>query len=196
MNQPNDPWSNNKSSNKLPQNSHHPSAQNTDVSGMGRNMTIIATVIGIALATWFFAGVEERQINPNIEPESYSSSGSIMVELQRNRYGHYVTSGLLNDEPVVFLLDTGATDVAIPGELEKKLDLQRGRSHKTHTANGTGIAYATKIEYLQIGEIRLDNVRASIVPGMKGEQILLGMAALKQLEFRQKGNQLTLLQER
>jgi len=166
------------------------------LSAMGRRMTIIASVIGISLATWFFAGVEERQVNPNTSPTSNNSNQSIAVTLERNRYGHYITNGFLNNEEVVFMLDTGASDAAIPGALEKKLNLQRGRRFNAHTANGTTSAYATEIDYIQIGDIRLNHVRASIVPNMQGEQILLGMDALKQLEFRQKGRQLTLIQER
>jgi len=49
---------------------------------------------------------------------------------------------------------------------------------------------------LQIGDIVLDNVKASIIPTMQGEEILLGMSALKQVEFRQKGDFLTLIQQK
>ncbi|MBV1908969.1 MAG: retroviral-like aspartic protease family protein, partial [Kangiellaceae bacterium] len=52
-----------------------------------------------------------------------------------------------------------------------------------------------KVDSIQIGDIRLNQVNAVIVPNMEGEEILLGMAALKQLEFRQKGRRLTLIQE-
>lgn len=201
MNQPHDPWSNDQSSNNQSQN-NQPEPPNSgkpnpdELTGMGRNMTIIASVIGLAFATWIFSGVEERHENPNRSPDSFSANNQIVVKLERNRYGHYVTSGYLNDESVVYMLDTGATVVAIPGSLENRLNLRRGRQIQTQTANGTGTAYVTEIDYIQIGEIRLNNVRASILPGMEGEQILLGMDALKQLEFRQKGRELTLIQER
>ncbi len=196
MNQPDDPWSSNQSKNNQPEPPHSGKQNSDELTGMGRNMTIIASVIGLALATWIFSGVEERHENPNRTPDSYSANNQTVVKLERNRYGHYVTSGYLNDKPVVYMLDTGATVVAIPGSLENRLNLRRGREYQTHTANGTGTAYATEIDYIQIGDIRLNNVRASILPGMEGEQILLGMDALKQLEFRQKGRELTLIQER
>ncbi len=195
MNQPHDPWAKKPPENQSP-NSQPPNPQQPDeLSGIGKNMMIIAMVIGLALATWLFSGVEERQYNPNQEPQSYRANQQTVVKLQRNRFGHYVTSGYLNDLPVIYMLDTGATVVAIPGELENQLNLIRGRSYQTHTANGTATAYATEIDSIQIGDIILYDVRASIVPGMEGEQILLGMDALKQLEFRQKGRDLTLIQE-
>lgn len=163
--------------------------------GMGKAMTMIAWIIAIALLTYFFAGVEERQVNPNQSPSSERQDNVIKVELKRNRYGHYITNGEVDDKAVVFLLDTGATNVAIPGALENYLNLQRGPQHLVNTANGTAVAYETKIDSIRIGEITLFNVKASINPSMEGEEILLGMSALKQIEFRQKGNHLTLIQD-
>ncbi len=169
-----------------------PQEPNTD--SIGKYMMIIAWVIAIGLATWFFSNIEEKRFNPNQSPNSQRSQSRISVELERNKYGHYVTTGIVDNKEVVFFLDTGATNVAIPGALENYLNLKRGRSLYVQTANGTTIAYETKIEYLQIGDIVLRQVRASISPSMEGEEILLGMSALKQLEFRQKGNHLTLIQ--
>lgn len=165
-----------------------------NVGGLGKTMTVITWVIAIGFATWFFAGLEEKQYNPNNSPASSSSQTSISVELIRNKYGHYVTNGKLDGKDVVFMLDTGATDIAIPGELEKRLNLTRGLAFQVHTANGMAIAYSTEIGYIQIGEIILRNVRASISPSMEGEEILLGMSALKRVEFRQKDDRLTLIQ--
>ncbi len=166
-----------------------------NIESMGKGMTMIAWIITIVLLTYFFAGVEERQVNPNQSPSSERLENIIKVELKRNRYGHYVTNGEVDHKAVVFLLDTGATNVAIPGAIEGYLNLKRGQKYFVNTANGTAVAYDTKIDSIRIGEIILYNVRASINPSMEGEEILLGMSALKQVEFRQKGNQLTLIQD-
>ena len=170
--------------------------ESPNTEATGKTMMVIAFVIALALLTLLFGDLEEKQHNPNQSPSSFRQNNQVIVELTRNRYGHYVTTGTIDDKEVVFMLDTGATNVAIPGALEGYLNLERGQSFQVHTANGTAIAYATHIDYLQIGDIVLDNVRASISPSMEGEEILLGMSALKQLEMRQKGNQLTLIQER
>lgn len=166
---------------------------NTDT--MGKTMMIVAWIIAIALATWFFGAAEKKQYNPNYSPDSSRGYDQIKVELLRNKYGHYVTTGIVDGKEVVFMLDTGATDVAIPGSLEQYLHLERGQQFYANTANGRAKVYATKIDYLQIGEIVLKDIQASIIPAMQGKEILLGMSALKQLEFRQKGNRLTLIQE-
>jgi len=63
-----------------------------------------------------------------------------------------------------------------------------------NTANGQVQVRATRINTLQLGPITLYNLEASINPGMDGNEILLGMSALKQIEFSQKGKFLTLRQ--
>ena len=60
------------------------------------------------------------------------------------------------------------------------------------TANGSLRVAQTYINELKLGDIRLTNVRANLNPGMQDNEILLGMSALKQLEFTQRGDWLIL----
>ncbi len=182
------------SSEKLPEGYRQMDDKSTSIDKMAKHMMTIAWIIGIAIATWMFASLEERQFNPNANPSTSKKNNLIVVELERNKWGHYVTSGIIDNKSVVFLVDTGATDVAIPAALEKVLNLKRGYEFQVVTANGLAKAYKTKINYLQIGQIVLTDVNASILPSMGGEEVLLGMTALKKLEFRQKGSQLILIQ--
>jgi len=174
-----------------------PSEENPQGNGtetIGKNMMVIAWIFAIVLLTLFFGIWEDKQLNPNQSPNSLRAEDAIEVTLKRNRYGHYLVSGSVNQQEALFILDTGATVVAVPGELQQKLGLISGNVHYSNTANGTAKAYATTIKQLTIGDIKLQNVRASIIPNMQGQEILLGMSVLKQLEFTQKGDQLTLRQ--
>lgn len=162
--------------------------------GIGRGMLIVFWLLVLGALAFFLGNWEERQYNPNQNISGTVSNAKRVVNLERNRYGHYVTTGQLNGSGVVFMLDTGATDVAIPSALAQKLGLKRGASFKVSTANGITHAYATTIRALSIGSITLYDVKAAIAPGMKGNEILLGMSALKQLDFSQSGNTLTLTQ--
>ena len=173
--------------------SHNPEHDQATTQ-FGKRMIYIAWIMGLVLLTMFFGAWEEKQYNPNADPTSARADSYIEVKLKRNRQGHYLTGGKVNRRNALFLLDTGATLVAVPGELEDVYGLSRGRQHYTHTANGTATAYSTIINELSIGEITLYDVPASIVPNMQGEQILLGMSVLKELEFTQRGNNLTLRQ--
>ena len=166
-----------------------------DSTRTGQGMLFIAAIIGMAMLTWFFAGVEKRTYNPNTDPVSLVHAQNIEVPLQRNRYGHYLVNGQINDSPVAFLLDTGATDVVVPEDTAKRLNLPYGRRGQAMTANGWVTIYRTRISELQIGEIRLYNVDASINPAMTDGAILLGMSALGKIEFTQSGNTLTLRQK-
>jgi aspartyl protease family protein len=162
---------------------------------VGQGMFAIALILGIAMMTMYFGGVEERRHNPNQSPESILNAESVEVLLKQNQQGHYVTTGTINDHPVEFLLDTGATDVVIPEALADQLQLKRGRRGRAMTANGPVTIFSTTISQLTIGDISLRNVNASINPGMRPPSILLGMSALKQVEFVQSGRSLTLKQK-
>jgi len=153
----------------------------------------LAWIFAIALLMFFFQDVLDEQYNPNSQPQvSLNSSGQAEVVLQQNRQGHYVSQGTINEVSVTFLLDTGATQVSIPAHIADKLQLQSFGSYPVQTANGSVTVYRTKIDQLSIGNIFLYNVTAHINPAMKSDEILLGMSALKKVEFSQTGTQLTL----
>ncbi len=167
----------------------------TEQKRLGTTMQVLAWVVLMALlAAWFNELLGQRH-NPNQVLETrYAENGIREVVLQRNRFGHYVTSGEINGEPVVFMLDTGATGVAIPEDIARRLKLERGRAYRTQTANGVAVSYATRLDRVSVGDIALDNVRAGIVPGLQTREILLGMSFLKHIEFTQRGDRLILRQ--
>lgn len=159
---------------------------------MGKWMLVIAWLAGLGLLTLFFDEQIADQLNPNRDPISYTNQSGTEVRLKRNRMGHYVSGGEINGVPVTFLLDTGATDVSIPFHLKDQLNLRAGRGQMVRTANGSLQVAQTSIAELSIGDIQLTDVRANLNPGMTDNEILLGMSALKQLEFTQRGDWLIL----
>ncbi len=85
---------------------------------IGRVMTFAAWIVALVLLTLFFENRLDKQRNPNQAVYSRINQAGIQeVLLKRNRFGHYVTTGMVNGHSVEFLLDTGASDVAIPAEL-------------------------------------------------------------------------------
>lgn len=154
------------------------------------NKTTIA-IIWVALlvaTTLIFNHVLDDINNPNQQlTVSINEHGEKEVVLERNRYGHYVATGKINGQSVVFLLDTGATLVAIPEHIARQLNLKKGRAFQTQTANGTSQSYTTMIESLALGDIVMTNVPASISSGMEFDEILLGMSFLKHLQLTQQG---------
>lgn len=160
----------------------------------GKFMVVGAWIAILGLLTLFFAQWLEHERNPNRQLDARVQGATREVVLQRNRYGHYLASGSINGEPVTMLLDTGATQISVPGELAEQLDLEPGPAYRVSTANGTITVRGTRIDTLALGPIELRDVRAHINPYMAGDEVLLGMSALGNLEFSQRGERLTLRQ--
>lgn len=160
---------------------------------IGKRFVLLAWLAALGLLVWLFAGIEKTQRNPNTEPTSLrDENGDTRVVLQRNRYGHYVTTGHINGMETTFLLDTGASDVSIPASLANRLGLQRGPEQLYNTANGLITGYLTRVDSIRIGSIELHDVQASINPNETGDEVLLGMSFLRRLDFTQRRDQLIL----
>ena len=155
------------------------------------NLSWVLVIIGLIIV---FNQAISQKINPNQNPNSQTQNGFTEVVLRRNSQHHYVVNGFINDQPVTFLVDTGATHVAIGANLAQKLGLVRGRQGIARTANGTTTTYATLLDSLNIGDIQFNDVSASITLGMQGNEVLLGMSALKHVELIHKNGELTMRQ--
>ncbi len=124
---------------------------------------------------------------------SVDSSGSAMVVLEQDRSGHYVAEGEINGRAVTFLVDTGATDVALPESTARALGLQFGPKVRVMTAAGPATAWMTRLDEVMVGGIRRRNVRASITDG-EFDGILLGMSFLKHYSLQQQDGKLVISQ--
>ena len=161
----------------------------------GRWMIWAAWFLLLAMLTLFFNDILEKQQNPNQNVAGLiTEEGVREVVLTRNRNGHYLSSGFINGHAVVFLLDTGASDVAIPLDVARRIGLEGSQPIRYQTANGTVTGFRTLLDRISLGNIELVNIRGGINPSMQDQYILLGMSFLKHLEFTQRGNQLILRQ--
>ena len=160
---------------------------------MNRFGTIVVWIAFLGGLTFAFGWLLDRQHNPNTTNITrITEDGGSEVVLERNRFGHYVADGMINDQPVQFFVDTGATLISIPADVANALGLERGAEGFAQTANGTVKVYGTRLDKVRLGDIELRNVRASINPGMSGPDILLGMSFLGHLELLQRGDTLRL----
>jgi aspartyl protease family protein len=119
--------------------------------------------------------------------QSHSDSGRAMVTLTRDRSGHFIAEGAINGNPILFLVDTGATDVAVSEKTARALGLKFGPRITIMTAAGPAPGWRTRLNQVSIGSISLDNVRATITPGL-GREALLGMSFLQYFNLRQEGD--------
>ena len=107
--------------------------------------------------------------------------------------GHFIASGSINGHATQFLVDTGATAVAIAQAEAERLGLRYrdGRRVMTQTANGTVPAHLLQLAALRIGEVEVRNVDAIVVPGQMSH-VLLGNSFLSRFQMRRDNEVMTL----
>src|SRR3979411_938220 len=105
----------------------------------GTAMLTVAWLLIIGGLYWYFSEREARETNPNTARALNMQQGDLT--LLRNRAGHYLADGEINGRSVTFLLDTGATWVALPLSLGRELQLKRGATVTLQTANGAAVGY-------------------------------------------------------
>ena len=163
---------------------------------LGMMFTIAAWVLAFVLMSLVFTGILDRMNNPNQSVNTVDTGKFREIVLTRNRSGHYLFDGEVNHHKVTFLVDTGATKTAIPGNLQRELGLEAGPATSVSTANGIATAYLTRIDQLGLGGIEMSNVDATIIDNMGGDEVLLGMNVLKHFELVQRGDKLIIRQYR
>ena len=120
------------------------------------------------------------------------------VRIQRDRSGMYFTIGSINGLPVNFLVDTGATQIAMNGTHARRLGIDYrvvGEPAVVTTASGVERAWAVRLDAVRVGEIELRNISAMVLEGVQPETILLGMSFLGKLQISNEGQLMTLRQK-
>lgn len=108
--------------------------------------------------------------------------------------GMYMTTGSVNGYSVDFLVDTGASAIALNAATAKRLDLDylSGRKVGVKTASGIEVAYNVMLDEVQIGDIKLHNIRAMVLDSEQPERALLGMSFLGELDIHRKDERMDL----
>jgi aspartyl protease family protein len=129
--------------------------------------------------------------------QAYSAAtraGRQQITLSAGPSGHFVTIGSINGGSVRFLVDTGATLVALPAAEARRLgiDYLHGQRGQVQTANGAAVAYRVKLDTVRIGDIEVNNVDALVSEGDTMGVTLLGMSFLNRMEMKRDGESMTL----
>jgi aspartyl protease family protein len=107
--------------------------------------------------------------------------------------GHFIASGSINGQATQFLVDTGATNIALAQAEAERLGLKfrAGRRVMTQTANGTVPAHLMQLDVVRIGDVTVRNVDAIVVPGQMSH-VLLGNSFLARFQMRRENDLMTL----
>ena len=123
-----------------------------------------------------------------------ASENNSPVSLYADQAGHYFGNLSINGVSLKYVVDTGATTVALNSGDAKyaKIDYEKGERIVMSTANGDVNAYLVKINTLKIGTIILNNVVATVNEGGSPPMVLLGMTALNRMSMKNDNAILTL----
>src|SRR5687768_14186871 len=122
------------------------------------------------------------------------SSDRQSVTLAADPRGHFFTEGTVNGSHVRFLVDTGATVVALPAAEARRLgiDYRRGQPGFTNTAGGVVQVFRVRFDRVRLGDIELAGVDGVVIE--QGLDIaLLGMSFLNRVEMKREGQTMTLI---
>jgi aspartyl protease family protein len=127
---------------------------------------------------------------------SPSAGGAQSTTLTADSRGHFYVNGQINGGIVRFLVDTGATTIALSASDANRLalDYRKGEVSYMNTANGIAAAYRVKLDTVRVGDITVNNVDAVVMEGGL-PAALLGMSFLNRMEMRRDGETMVLIKK-
>ena len=148
--------------------------------------------VGKGEATFDIDG-SRRVIKLGQQHTTTMASSSPKVTLSADSRGHYVVEGQINGGSVRFIVDTGATVVALSHLDAQRLNInyRRGEPARMNTANGVANAWRVKLDSVRVGSITIDNVDAVVMEN-QSMPVLLGMSFLNRVNMQREGQLLTL----
>jgi aspartyl protease family protein len=123
------------------------------------------------------------------------SSGPAAVHLNADPQGHFLSDGAINGTPVRFLLDTGATVIALGRTDARRANINTSQSPvvTVQTANGVVRAWRVRLNSVKLGSVTLNDVEAAVME-TDMPHVLLGMSFLNRMDMRREGSALYLRQ--
>ena len=137
--------------------------------------------VWLLLGTLVFLGFQWQQ--HEARKPTFSAEGGV-IEIRRADDGHDHWAGKLNGRPVEFLVDTGATGVAIPAELATRLGLESEGTVRSSTAGGDVVGQVVRADLELDGGVRAERLRIVALPRLASP--LLGMDVLGRLHWQQR----------
>ena len=155
---------------------------------------LIALVLGYAYRN-DAAGVAAR-LRAAVFPSLATSESPVAVTIGRSAGGGFYVLGQVNGAPVLFLIDTGSSDIVLSPADAARAHVGDGKldfSHPSETANGVGYGAKTTVSALSIGPIRMSGVPVEVNRTPMSVS-LLGMDFLRRLQsFQVSGDRMLLV---
>lgn len=182
--------------------SHHSFARRVQDSGGGKRWLLLGLLLFVLY--WVVSDARQRlarqqaaeaarvaeQRDAEAEQDELEQPvGGVIIKADAS--GHFRGKVLINDVQMPFMIDTGATQTAIPERMASDASLPIGNKIQTNTAGGLVTNHATRLSTMRLGNAELKNVQAYINPHLN--EVLIGMNTLKHFRMTQNKDILTLV---
>lgn len=128
---------------------------------------------------------------------SYAEAEFAEVRIPRGEQGHHFVGGSINGHSVRFMVDTGATTIAMSSVDAERLGLKwrEGSRGVTSTASGVAESHEVTLATVSIGPITLHQIPATVVTGAYPASVLLGNSFLTKVEMTEEAGVMVLRQK-
>ena len=119
------------------------------------------------------------------------------VVLKADNRGHFIERGQINGKTMVYMVDTGASSVAIGRSDAERMGLPflKGQPVMMRTANGDAQGWRLRLDSVRVGDVELRGVDAIVTP-QPMPYVLLGNSFLREFEMSRNGDEMMLLKRR
>ncbi|MBA6421217.1 retropepsin-like aspartic protease family protein [Pseudomonas neustonica] len=117
------------------------------------------------------------------------------VSIARGEGGHFIANGSINGQNVQFMVDTGATSVAMNAIQARRLGIDflvTGTEVRASTASANVKAYRVRLDRVKVGDIELNGIDGLVLEGRFPTDVLLGMSWLNRVRMDDQGSTLVL----
>lgn len=140
--------------------------------------------------------IKEYQLGSTVSL-SYAKPEQFEEKVFADDRGMFLRTGTINGQTVKFLIDTGATTIAMNKKQAKRLGVKfrlEGKESGASTASGFVKAYEVRLKSVSLGKIKKKNVAAMVIDGNHPGPVLLGMSFMSSLKVEKSGNVMVLRQ--
>jgi aspartyl protease family protein len=174
-----------------------------------RNIMILAALM-VGAGTWMAQTADRMtaatparatsasNMAPSPRIQQPAQTGIRSLSIPRDARGHFLTEGRIDGQRINFMVDTGASVIALNETSAARFGLRpsRGDYNATvTTANGTIKAARTRLAMVELGGLIVRDVDAMVLPDEALSENLLGLSFLSRLKrFEYAGGKMVLEQ--
>jgi aspartyl protease family protein len=132
-------------------------------------------------------GVERSYSLSREYSEGFAEVQKKRLSVAKGIGGHYWVAGSINSQSIQFLVDTGATSVALNDEHARRLGIDYrviGSPLQVSTASGTARGWRVTLDRVKLGELEVLGVEAVVLEGSSPTEALLGMSFLSRVGWK------------